>query len=38
MNELSQNQLEMVNGGIWPAFCAGYFVGTIAVKLYKKMV
>lgn len=37
MTELTNKQAYQVNGGVFfTAFVAGYFVGTIARKLYRK--
>ena len=36
MRELTVYETSKVSGGLWPAFCAGYFLGTIARKLYRK--
>jgi len=36
MRQLRNKEIEQVNGGLFAAFAAGYFFGTIAVKLYKK--
>jgi hypothetical protein len=38
MRELTVLETEQVSGGVWPAFCAGYFIGSIARKLYLKYV
>jgi len=36
MRQLTDKEIEQVNGGIFPAFAAGYFFGTIARKLYRR--
>ena len=36
MKELTKEEVKIVAGGLWPAFVAGYFVGSIAKKLYNK--
>ncbi len=36
MQQLTMKECKSVTGGVWPAFVAGYFVGSIAKKLYNK--
>ncbi|WP_288740917.1 hypothetical protein [uncultured Rheinheimera sp.] len=37
MKRIDIHSLDKVSGGVWPAFWAGYALGTAAAELYNKL-